>query len=162
VDDPEQWRWVWMVATAVFLLGEMASPGSFFLLPFGIGAAAATVLAFLDVSVAVEWVVFVAVSVGVFAALRPLARRLDQQGTVTGVGAKRLIGEIGSVIEPIGGHGDLGMVRVHREEWRAETVDEAPLETGTRVRVVEVKGTRVVVWPVDLPDPPALGREPSA
>ena len=36
VDDPEQWRWIWMVAAVGFLVREMASPGSFFLLPFAV------------------------------------------------------------------------------------------------------------------------------
>ena len=37
------------------------------------------------------------------------------------------------------------MVRVDREEWRAETVDGAPIAAGTIVQVVEVQGTRVIV-----------------
>jgi membrane protein implicated in regulation of membrane protease activity len=156
VDDPEQWRWIWLGTTVLFLLGEMFSPGSFFLLPFAIGAGVAAILAFADVGLLGEWLAFVGVSIAFFAGLRPLAKRLDSDAPVQGIGAKRLIGEIGSVIEPIGGDGDLGLVRIHREQWRAETVDDSPLENGTRVRVVEVKGTRVVVWPVDVPEPPAL------
>src|SRR5690606_4830686 len=44
--SPEFWRWVWLVAAAVFTLGEMAVAGSFFLAPFAIGAAVAAILAF--------------------------------------------------------------------------------------------------------------------
>ena len=47
MDSPEDWRWVWIIATAVFAIGELTSPGSFFMLPFAIGALVATVLAFL-------------------------------------------------------------------------------------------------------------------
>ena len=39
MDDPEVWRWIWLVAAVLFAIGEMGSPGSFFLLPFAAGAA---------------------------------------------------------------------------------------------------------------------------
>lgn len=160
MDDPEQWRWIWMVASVGFLIGEMASPGSFFLLPFALGAAVAAILAFAGQGLALQWAVFVGLSVALFAGLRPLARRLDDGQTSSGIGAKRLIGEIGTVLEDIGGRGDLGLVRVHREQWRAETVDDTALAAGARVRVVEVRGTRVVVWPIEDAEPPATTTPP--
>lgn len=146
MDQPETWRWIWLVAAAVFAAGEMAIAGSFFLAPFAIGAAVATVLAFADVGLAGEWAAFVAVSFGTFAAMRPLAKRLDRDGGSDGIGSKRLIGQKATVLEAIpGGHHELGLVRVHREEWRAETVDGVPVEVGAHVSVVEQRGTRLVV-----------------
>ena len=68
MDDPEQWRWVWMVAAVVFLVGEMASPGSFFLLPFAVGAGIAAILAFADVDLVWQWLAFVGLSAAFFAA----------------------------------------------------------------------------------------------
>jgi membrane protein implicated in regulation of membrane protease activity len=152
MEDPEAWRWIWLIVGVAFLVGEMASPGSFFLAPFAAGALVAALLAFLDVPVAIEWAAFVGVSVAVFAGLRPLARRLDQQGATQGIGATRLIGQPGLVLDDIAA-GDLGMVRVHREEWRAESLDGSPIPAGTPIRVVEVRGTRAVVWPTALPEP---------
>jgi membrane protein implicated in regulation of membrane protease activity len=159
VDDPEQWRWIWMVAALAFLVGEMASPGSFFLLPFAIGAAIAAILAFADVDVAWQWLAFVGLSAAFAAALRPLARRLDTDTPSDGIGARRLVGEVGTIIESLDGQGDRGWVRIQREEWRAESVDGSAIPVDTSVRVVDVRGTRVVVWPVDAPEtagpPPA-------
>jgi membrane protein implicated in regulation of membrane protease activity len=148
VDEPETWRWVWLVAAVVFAVGEMASPGSFFLLPFAFGAAVAAVLAFADVSVALEWGAFAAISVSALLALRPVARRLDRSGPVEGIGSRRLIGRSGIVLEAIpGGPHEMGLVRVDREEWRAESVDSAAVAQGTTVRVADVQGTRLVVTP---------------
>lgn len=152
MDDPELWRWVWLGAAAVFGLGEMASAGSFFLAPFAIGAAAAALLSFAGLPVALSWVVFLAVSVGTFAALRPLARRLDAAGgNPLGVGAGRLVGETGVVLAavPAGPHA-VGLVRVGREEWRAQSADGGAIPTDTQVTVVEVRGTQVVVFPTGL------------
>ncbi|HEX8803568.1 MAG TPA: NfeD family protein [Acidimicrobiales bacterium] len=145
--DPESWRWVWLVAALVFFVGEMATPGSFILLPFALGALAAALLAFADVSVGVEWIVFVVVSVGTLLAFRPLSRRLDRETDDAGIGSRRLVGQDATVLEEIPGAGavGLGLVRVNREEWRAESTDGAPIPTGAQVRVADVRGTRVVV-----------------
>jgi membrane protein implicated in regulation of membrane protease activity len=148
MDSPEDWRWVWIIATAVFAIGELTTPGSFFMLPFAIGALVATVLAFLDVNVVVEWLVFVGVSLAVFAALRPVAHRLNRSVDDTGVGSRRLLGQSGVVLREIPA-GDVGLVRVDREEWRAQSTDGAGIPIGTAVRVADVQGTRVIVAAVD-------------
>lgn len=153
MDDPEQWRWIWLGTAVLFGIGEMTSPGSFFLAPFAVGAAVAAVLAFADVPVVGGWAAFVAISVGAFVALRPLARRLDAQGSADGIGARRLIGRPGTVIEDIAA-GTVGMVRVDREEWRAEAQGREPILTGTAVRIAEVEGTRVIVTPVESSSEP--------
>lgn len=151
MEEPSFWQWVWLGTAVLFAVGEMMNPGSFFLLPFAIGAGVAAVLAVLDVDISIEWVAFIVVSIGFLLGLRPVARRLDRDEPVQGIGARRLIGEQGSVIEAIPA-GDLGSVRVHREEWRAETIEGTPLDVGTPVRVVEVRGTRVIVHPVMSPE----------
>jgi membrane protein implicated in regulation of membrane protease activity len=101
-----------------------------------------------------QWLVFVVVSAAAFAALRPLAARLDRDEPSDGVGARRLIGEPATVLSAIpAGNTDLGLIRVHREEWRAESLDGAAIPTGTAVRIVEIRGTRAVVFPTELPSP---------
>jgi membrane protein implicated in regulation of membrane protease activity len=146
--DPETWRWLWLGAAAVFALGELSNPGAFFLIPFAIGAAAAAALAFAGVPVAGELAVFVIVSLAAFAGFRKLAHRLDHTEPTEGIGSKRLIGQRARVIEAIEDTTDLGTVRIDREEWRAESGDGTPIPVGTAVKVVEVRGTRVVVFPV--------------
>jgi membrane protein implicated in regulation of membrane protease activity len=154
MESPEVWRWVWLVAAVLFAVGEMTAAGSFFLIPFALGALVAAVLAFLGVSVVIECLAFVVVSGATFAAFRPLARKLDRDMPTDGVGAKRLIGERALVLEAIPGDGDgdeLGLIRVHREEWRAESGDGSPIGKGATVKVVEIRGTRAVVFPQELP-----------
>jgi membrane protein implicated in regulation of membrane protease activity len=149
MDSPEDWRWVWIVATAVFAIGELTSPGSFFMLPFAIGAFVATVLAFLEVDIVIEWLVFVGVSLAVLVALRPLAHRLNRSVDDTGIGSRRLLGHTAVVLRDIPAGGDVGLVRVDREEWRAQSTDGSAIRTGTAVRVADVQGTRVIVAAVD-------------
>lgn len=150
VDDPEVWRWIWLATALAAVVGEMASAGTFFALPFAIGAAVACALAFLDVGLAVQWLAFVAVSFAGVAALRPLARRLDLHSPTEGIGAKRWMGQTAKVLEAIpAGVNECGMVRVGREEWRAESRDGTPVPVGALVKVIDVTGTRLVVWPLE-------------
>lgn len=147
MDEPEQWRWIWLGAAVLFGLGEMATPGAFFLAPFAIGAVVASALAWADVPIAGEWAAFVGISVAAFAALRPLARRLDRHGGSDGVGSRRLIGRNGRVLQEIG-PGLTGLVRVDQEEWRAESTDRSAIPEGADVRIIDVEGTRVIVTPI--------------
>lgn len=144
MDEPEQWRWIWLGAALLFGIGEMGTPGAFFLAPFAAGAVVAAALAFADVDLAVEWAAFVGVSLAALVALRPLARRLDRAGGADGIGSRRLIGRTGVVLEEIL-PGELGVVRINREEWRAESADNTPFAAGASIRVTEVEGTRVIV-----------------
>ena len=150
VDSPELWRWIWLAVTAGAAVGEMATAGAFFLLPFALGGAAAAILAFAGVDVAIEWLVFVAVSVAGVVATRPLARRLDTVSPAEGIGARRWIGQTATVLEaiPSGAH-ETGLVRLGGQRWRAETLDGTAVGQGSRVKVVDVVGTRLVVWPAD-------------
>jgi membrane protein implicated in regulation of membrane protease activity len=154
MDSPDEWRWVWIIATAVFAVGEMATPGSFFLAPFAIGAFVAAILAFADVSVTVEWTVFLIVSIAALAALRPVARRLDLNAVDHGVGSRRLVGTRATVLKAIPGDDELGLVRLDREEWRAQSTDGSPIPVGATVRVADVQGTRVMVAVEVLPASP--------
>jgi membrane protein implicated in regulation of membrane protease activity len=139
-----------LLGALFFAVAEMATPVSFFALPFAVGALAAALVSFLDINLAIEWAVFVSGSLASFLALRPVARRLDRAGTDDGIGARRLLGAEATVLEDIPGPGDLGLglVMVGREEWRAESTDGTPIPSGAQVRVADVRGTRVVVSPL--------------
>ena len=152
MDDSAVWAVIWLAATAAFGIGEMTMAGSFFLLPFAVGALAAAIMALLGASLIVSLPVFLVVSLGAFLGLRPVARRLDATTPeVAGIGANRLLGVTGSVIKEISPlPGNSGMVRVGTEEWNADAVSEMGMPIGTKIRVLEVRGTRLVVEPAEL------------
>ena len=148
LDSPDGWRWIWTLTAAAFFVGEMATAGSFFALPFALGASVAAVLSFLGVSVTWEWLAFVGSSAVASAVLWPLGRRLDRRGApIEGTpGARRWIGQRAEVLQGIpGGVAGTGLIRLEREEWRAESLDGNPIEAGAVVQVVRIDGTRAVV-----------------
>ena len=161
LDSPDTWRWIWMVAAVVFTVGEMATAGTFFFMPFAIGAVAAAAAAFAGLNVALEWLVFVAVCAAAFAVLFPLGRRLDRQGTREAVGADRWVGREAVVLADIpSGPGAVGLIRLDREEWRAESATGAPIRAGSTVLVTRVDGTRLVVLPLDEPSTTSIEQAP--
>ncbi|HUR49766.1 MAG TPA: NfeD family protein [Acidimicrobiales bacterium] len=150
-DSSEVWRFIWLIATLGFALGELAVAGSFFLAPFAVGAAAAAAASFLGLSVGVSWAVFVAISFISFAAFRPLARRLDLRAPQSSVGSGRWVNREAVVIREIG-RGTSGAVRLDREEWTADSFTGDRIPMGSRVLVNRVEGTRLVVMPLEYPE----------
>jgi len=134
---------IFLVAAVVLSALEIVTPG-FVLLPLGLGAGVAALSGAFGAEPLVQVVVFGLASLAFFAALRPLSRRLNAIGPDEGVGADRLVGATGTVLEHIIA-GETGLVRIDREEWRAQAADDQVLEPGTVVKVVEVRGTRLFV-----------------
>ena len=148
-------RWIWLGAGVALVVAEI-STATLVALPFAIGAFAAAVAAFAGFNVAIQLLVCAVAAGGSYAALRPLARRMNSiGGETTGVGSRRLVNEAGTVLTHIPA-GDLGMIRVGSEEWRAESYDGRAIEKGARVRVLDTRGTRVIVAPFEAPVPEEL------
>lgn len=150
MSSPETWRWIWLVVAVAAAVGEMGLAGSFFLAPLAMGALAAAIAAFLGVGVVGEWVLFLFVSGATFAGFRPLARRLDARAPSAPIGANRWVSRQGVVLREIpAGPGQTGLIRLDREEWRAESLTGARITEGSTVLVTRVDGTRLVVLPID-------------
>ena len=140
----EAWRWVWTIGAVFMGLAEIATAG-FFLLPFGVGMAAAAVLAWLDVNLLSQWLAFFGGSALAFAVVQRFLKTQDLLPQPQ-VGANRWTGRIGVVLETIDRHDNVGMVRIGGEEWRA-TTEGPPIGEGVTIKVVSVRGTRLVVEP---------------
>lgn len=149
LDNPAVWGLIWLGLAATFAISEILAVGGFFLIPFAVGAIVAAIVSFVGAPVPVGFLVFIIVSLGTFYLLRPLAARLERSlPNPIGVGANRLVGDTGEVTDAIPvGLSKAGMVKVAGEQWRAEGRDGMGIMAGTRVTVIEVKGTRVIVEP---------------
>jgi membrane protein implicated in regulation of membrane protease activity len=143
---PENVWWIWMILAAVFVIAEVFTAG-FFILWFGVGAAVAGVLALLGLGPAWQWGAFVAVSGVLFAGSRRFAERFTKKQP-PGIGADRFIGKKGLVLEEIDDIKNTGRVRLDKEEWRAESDIDEVIPEGTRVEVVRIEGTHLIVVPL--------------
>ena len=161
--DLDVWPWIWLTVAVVFALVELVLVGgSFIILPWAASAFVSAILAFYDVSVEVQWAVFVFGGALMFAVLYRWAQRFMEQNTLEpGVGADRLVGMTGYVTAPILPHDTdrRGRVSIAGEVWGAVTDGEYVIDSGARVRVLAMKGTRVVVAPV-APTGPNISTQP--
>jgi membrane protein implicated in regulation of membrane protease activity len=148
--DASDWLWVWIGAAVAFGFLELITPFLFFMVSFAAGAGLAAIAAALDASVALQWGVFLAGSTAALLVLVPVGRRLAAaESDEAHEGATRQIGRVAVVLEEIpGGSRDTGLVRLERQQWRAETDADGPISPGAQVDVISVRGTRLVVAPV--------------
>ncbi len=138
------WSWGWLILGAVLLVGEIVTAG-FFLLVFGIGALGSFLVAVLGGSVLWQWITFLVVSTLAFAFSRRFAEKVNKGPEDYGVGAERYTGDRAWVIETIDAAAATGMVRIDREEWRADSSDNSVIQAETWTEIVRVDGTRMVV-----------------
>ncbi|HEX9481384.1 MAG TPA: NfeD family protein [Solirubrobacteraceae bacterium] len=139
--------WIlWLLAAAVFGVGEMHQ-GGFYLLPFAFGAALAAVVSLLGVGAVLSAVLFVATSAVVFGALRPVAKRHRRLPPPLRTGAAALVGRRAMVLERIANDEGVGCVRIEGGEvWTARSYSEDEvIEAGDRVEVVEIRGATALV-----------------
>jgi membrane protein implicated in regulation of membrane protease activity len=156
--DIDVWPWIWLGVAVVFALVELSFlGGTFVLLPFAASAFVASLLAFYDAPVEAQWAVFVIGGALLFAIAYRWARHNLNDELPLGVGADRLVGMVGVVTTDISPDDAdrRGRVTLGGERWGALTDVPDALPAGTRVKVVSMRGTRVVVVPV------GNGSEPS-
>ncbi len=120
--------------------------GTFILIPFGLSAVVAMILAFLGAPLIVGWTVFVGLGGALFSVFWRRSRiSMAAMKSPPGAGHDRLIGAYGRTIEGISGDpATSGLVKVGGEEWRAIS-DFGAIDAGSTVEITEIRGTRVVV-----------------
>jgi membrane protein implicated in regulation of membrane protease activity len=141
--------WIlWLLAALAFGLGEMHT-GGFYLLPFAIGAGLAAAVSLLGVGTVLSAVLFVAASLVVVGALRPIAHRHRRLPPSIRTGAAALVGRPAMVLERIANDEGVGCVRIDGGEvWTARSFDDDEvIQAGERVEVVEIRGATALVMP---------------
>jgi membrane protein implicated in regulation of membrane protease activity len=138
--------WIaWAIVAVLLAVGELFTPGLFFLGPIALAAVAATVAAALGAAVWVQILVF---GIGSFAAvglLRPIARRHLTMPHAIRTGAAALEGAKAVVLQHVDGRG--GRVKIGGEEWSARSyMPDEEFDVGTEVEVVQIQGATALVY----------------
>ena len=149
--DPDVWPWIWLSAAVIFALVELAFVGgSFIILPWAVSAFIASILAFYDVPVEVQWTVFVFGGAILFFILYRWAQRPCRHAQATGRrrrSAGRHDGIVTTEISPDDEIARSGADRGRSGKALADGDGGIPA-AGQRVTVLAMKGTRAVVAPV--------------
>jgi membrane protein implicated in regulation of membrane protease activity len=135
---------IWAILAVLLALGELATPGLFFLGPVALATLPALIVSFF----APAWVqvlVFIAGALASLAVLRPIARSHLQMPALARTGTAALVGARATVLQRVDDTG--GRVRIGGEEWTARAyMDGQVLEPGTRVEVAKIDGATALVY----------------
>jgi membrane protein implicated in regulation of membrane protease activity len=135
----------WCIVAVLLTIGEIFTPGLFFLGPVAVAALAAAIAAAAGASWVIELVVFVAGAAASLAVLRPIARRHLHLPSAMRTGSAALVGGSAVVVERVDSRG--GRVKIGGEIWSARALDaEQVLEPGTDVHVAEIQGATALVY----------------
>lgn len=138
----EDWV-VWLIAAVALGVGEVLTLG-FFLGPFAVGALVATLVSAFGAGAVVSGLVFLAVSLLALLTLRPVARRHLRTPAALRTNTAALVGRTATVLEEVSD--GAGCVKLDGEVWTARPFDDdAVIEPGRRVHVIEIKGATAVV-----------------
>jgi membrane protein implicated in regulation of membrane protease activity len=136
---------LWAIAAVLLAIGELLTPGLFFLGPVAVAAVAAAIAAALGGGVILQFLVFIAGSLASLAVLRPVARRHLHMPAISRTGTAALVGTKALVLQRVDGHG--GLVKIGGEEWSARAFfDEQVFEPGARVEVARIEGATALVF----------------
>jgi membrane protein implicated in regulation of membrane protease activity len=136
---------IWAIAAVALGIGEIFTPGLFFLGPVAAAAVAAAFAALAGVGVVWQLIVFIICAIASLALLRPIARRHLRMPTATRTGTAALVGRKALVVQRVDLH--TGLVRIGGEEWTARAFfDEQVLDPGTSVEVAKIEGATALVF----------------
>jgi membrane protein implicated in regulation of membrane protease activity len=136
---------IWAVLAVALALGELATPGLFFLGPVAVAAVVAGAVSLVGVAAWLQVLVFLVAAVASVGVLRPIARAHLSMPPATRTGTAALVGARALVLQRVDAHS--GRVRIGGEEWTARAyIDDQVLEPGTSVEVVKIEGATALVY----------------
>ena len=136
---------MWALLSAVLAIGELTSPGFFFLATLALGAISAALSGLLGIDLAIQLVLYVAVSSASLALLRPLALRHLRIPAAIRTGSAALVGKRAIVVARVDAQG--GRVKIGRDEWSARAYLPGDVfQPGTRVEVVQIDEVTALVY----------------
>jgi membrane protein implicated in regulation of membrane protease activity len=138
--------WIaWSIAAVLLAVGEILTPGLFFLGPVALAAVAGAVASLVGAPLWLQLVVFAAGSFASLGLLRPIARRHLSMPHAIRTGTAALVGAPAIVLQRVDSQG--GRVRIGGEEWTARAfMPDQVLEPGMKVEVAEIQGATALVY----------------
>ena len=135
--------WVRIAVTVIAIIVEAVS-AQLLSIWFALGGIAALITSLVTDSIAVQIIVFVAVSVISLAVIFPFVKNILKKEPVK-TNADRYIGKLAVVTEGISNIDAKGQVKVDNQIWSARSEDGSQIAEGTRVNVLRIEGVKLIV-----------------
>lgn len=111
---------------------------------FVVGALISLISAFLGANLAVQIIVFIAVSVLALVITRPLVKKyINPRKERTN--ADKVLGQVGIVVEDISNIQAKGQVKIDGKIWSARSLDNSVIPEGERVIIDKIEGVKLIV-----------------
>ena len=133
----------WLILFIILLIIEICTLG-LTTVWFAIGALVSWILALLQVSLPVQVIVFLVVSILLFILTRPIAIKYFNRNREK-TNADGLIGQVAIVTETIDAIQSTGVVVINGMEWSAKASDGQVIEEGVQVMVESIQGVKLIV-----------------
>ncbi len=136
--------WIWIVLGLALFVGELITPGGFYILFFGIGAVIVGGLAGFDLAGPVwfQVILFSVISVITLWLFRERLLKVTQGAAPYNVDT--MVGETAVLMEEIPSNG-IGKAEMRGTSWTARNIGEKPLARGERCRVERIEGLTLFV-----------------
>lgn len=136
--------WLWVLLGLVLMVGEVLTPGGFYIVFFGLGAVFTGLLKLLGLnSLALEGLVFVVSSVALLVLFRNRLLERFKTGSKD-LPLDNLAQEIAVALEEIPA-GAVGKVELRGTSWTAQNLDENPIPMRRRCKVERAEGLTLFV-----------------
>lgn len=133
---------IWLIIFLVLLVIEIITLG-LTTIWFAAGALVAFATTLFGANQMIQIIVFLAVSVITLVLTRPIAVKYFSKNIVK-TNVDELVGKIAQVTKTIE-EDEVGEAVLAGESWIAKSYDGKIIKEGTRVRVVEIRGTKLIV-----------------
>lgn len=139
----------WLIVAVIMFIGELVCP-VFFMFWFAIGALVALVTSFITSNLAIQFSVFLVVSIILVIFMKPLTNKLFKNRTKDELNMNGIIGKNAVVIKTINNIEGTGEVKINGEVWRAVSENENEIiESERYVEILKIDGVKLIVKSID-------------
>jgi membrane protein implicated in regulation of membrane protease activity len=129
--------WIWVLLGLALLALEVVTPGTLFMLFFGVGALCVAGLSALGVGAAFQWIAFAAISLALVGFVR--GRLQDRLRAPASGPIDSLVGEEVVLLTDLPAGGE-AKAELRGSPWSARAASGIPLAKGQRCKVERVEG----------------------
>lgn len=137
----------WLIASGFFFVGEIFTIG-FLLFWFGVGAIFAMITSLFTSNIIVQAIIFLVSSTLLIFFTKPLVNKFTKKDNVL-TNVYSVIGKQAIVTEEINNIISKGQIKISGEVWSALSSNTATIPVDTKVEIVEIKGVKAVVTPIE-------------
>lgn len=111
---------------------------------FAIGGVVALVLSFFNISLSIQTIIFLIVSIITLSFTRPIClKKINMSKVKTNIDS--MIGQTCKVTETIDNYNNTGMAVFKGQVWTARSLDDVIIYEGELVYITEIRGVKIIV-----------------